>query len=164
MKIVDNFLTKEEFSIVKETLLGILFPWYVTYGISKHRFDDFYKEEGHQFVHMFYEDYKPNSQYYFDLMPLFLDKIQPKSLIRIKANLYPYFGKYVEHDMHRDWDFPHQGALFYVNTNNGYTILNDGTKIESIENRIAFFDTHELHRSTNCTDDKHRVVINFNFF
>jgi len=50
-------------------------------------------------------------------------------MIRVKANLYPKDEKFIEHDWHIDYNFNHNGAIFYVNTNNGYTILEDGTKI-----------------------------------
>ena len=59
--------------------------------------------------------------------------------------------------------FPHKGFLFYVNTNNGFTILEDGTKVESIANRALFFDSSKSHKSTTCTDEDIRVNININY-
>ena len=53
--------------------------------------------------------------------------------------------------------------IFFVNSNDGFTILDDDTMIESVENRILFFDSSKLHNSTNCTNEKVRVNINFNF-
>ena len=55
-------------------------------------------------------------------------------------------------------------SIFYVNTNNGYTEFEDGTKIESVANRMVTFPTNLKHRGTSCTDEKIRVVINFNYF
>jgi hypothetical protein len=55
-------------------------------------------------------------------------------------------------------------AIFYLNTNDGYTIFEkDGEKIDSLENRMLIFDSSERHSGTNCTDQKYRAVINFNF-
>lgn len=54
--------------------------------------------------------------------------------------------------------------IFYLNTNDGFTILNGETKINSVENRILLFDPSELHSSTTCTNDKCRVNVNFNYF
>ena len=87
-----------------------------------------------------------------------------KSLIRVKANLYPNQSIKEINEMHVDYDYKHKGAIFSVNTNNGGTLLKDGTKIDSLENRMLFFDASEEHDSVNCTDEKVRVNINLNYF
>ena len=76
----------------------------------------------------------------------------------------PSTPKIVYHDPHVDIPWQHKGAIFYVNTNNGVTVLEDGTEIESIENRLLLFDSSKEHSSTSCTDAKVRVNINFNYF
>ena len=55
-------------------------------------------------------------------------------------------------------------AILYVNSNNGYTLFEDGTKVESVENRIVLFDSNLRHTGTTCTEEKVRIVVNFNFF
>ena len=50
-----------------------------------------------------------------------------------------------------------------MNTCNGFTILDDGTKIDSIENRALLFDPSKLHHSTTCTDEKVRINIILNY-
>jgi hypothetical protein len=50
-----------------------------------------------------------------------------------------------------------------MNTNNGYTEFEDGTRVESVANRFISFPVGMKHRGTSCTDKKTRVVINFNF-
>ena len=84
-------------------------------------------------------------------------------MIRSKCNLYTKTEKLFEHKLHTDMPFPHKGFLFYVNTNNGFTILEDGTKVESIANRALFFDSSKSHKSTTCTDEDIRVNININY-
>ena len=66
--------------------------------------------------------------------------------------------------MHSDFPFDHNGAVFYLNTNNGYTKLHDGTRVCSKENRLLLFDAKLPHCSTNCTDQKIRLNINLNFY
>ena len=61
-------------------------------------------------------------------------------------------------------DYKHCGLIFYLNTNNGFTILDDGTKIESVENRALFFDPSKRHCSTTCTDSIFRSIIIINYF
>ena len=53
--------------------------------------------------------------------------------------------------------------MFYFNTCDGYTKLNDGTKVESVANRALFFDPSIPHQSTNCTNAKARFNININY-
>ena len=50
-----------------------------------------------------------------------------------------------------------------MNTNNGYTTFKDGTKVDSVANRMIIFDSELDHTGTTCTDQKSRVIINFNF-
>jgi hypothetical protein len=50
-----------------------------------------------------------------------------------------------------------------VNTNNGYTKFEDGTKVECVANRLLTFPTNIKHCGASCTDEKTRVVINFNY-
>ena len=55
-------------------------------------------------------------------------------------------------------------AIFYANTNNGYTKFENGLIVESVANRMVFFSADMKHTGTSCTDEKTRVVINFNYF
>ena len=93
-----------------------------------------------------------------------LNKIEVKALIRVKANLYTYAGTQIEHGFHRDQTYSHKGAILTINSNNGYTLFKDGTKIESIENRLLLFDPSEEHSSATCTDSAKRINININYF
>jgi hypothetical protein len=88
-----------------------------------------------------------------------------RQLQRIKANLYPRDTTFFEHAAHHDntWEDA-KGALFMVNTCDGYTKLHDGTKINSVGNRMLFFRPHLNHSSTNTTNTHCRVTINFNYF
>ena len=85
-------------------------------------------------------------------------------MVRARALLYVNQGKQIVHEKHIDYKFPHKTAVFYVNTNNGYTEFEDGTKVESVENRIVFFDGSIPHNSSTCTDQKIRSVISVNYF
>jgi hypothetical protein len=51
-----------------------------------------------------------------------------------------------------------------MNTNNGYTLLETGDKIESVENRLVLFPCNILHTGITQTDTKVRVLLTFNFF
>ena len=160
-KIIDNFLPKENFNIIKNLLFSSNFNWFYKPDVNTLNVDSpnmiFY------FVHVFYKKIS-NSEAFNIIDKNLLSFIDIKALIRVKANLYPNQHIKKENEFHTDYDFSHKGAIFYLNTNNGRTILNNDTKIDSIENRILFFDPSIPHDSENCTDQKVRVNININYF
>ena len=93
------------------------------------------------------------------------------SLWRIKANLLIRTPNIVENTFHVDiGDFSEEKlkqwttSILYINTNNGYTKFEDGTKVESVANRMVIFPSNMKHTGTSCTDEKRRIVINFNYF
>jgi len=160
-KIIDDALDKSAFFSLQKVLIDYsAFPWYygpsVTFiGDSENKYCLFY--------HLFYSGPRSMPSQYFNLILPILDIIKPNSLVRIKANLYPNSGDHHQHDMHVDYEFPHKGAIFFVNTNNGFTILEDGTKIENKENRLLLFDTSRPHTGTTSTDTTVRCNIIFNY-
>ena len=100
-----------------------------------------------------------------------MKKLNLLALTRIKANLFTRTSTIVENEFHVDitdlseetqkqWTI----SIFYMNTNNGYSEFEDGTKVESVANRMVTFPANVKHTGTSCTDEKTRVVINFNYF
>ncbi len=157
-KIIDNFLPQEDFLKIKNTIMGADFEWYFNPFVSNSNSND-----GFYFTHNFFKDYLPRSNK-INLLEHIIFKIKPRAIIRIKANFYPRTNKILEHDKHIDFHFENKGFIFYINNNDGYTRLNDGTIVESIENRGLFFDAHIEHNSSTCTNQFGRVNINFNYF
>jgi hypothetical protein len=158
-KIVDNFLPPELFRQVQALLMGGDLSWHysdVTSGV-------YTDEQFCYFTHTIYKDNVHHSNYFFNLVPMF-DLLGMKSLIRIKCNMYPKNHIVAQDPMHRDFEFPHTAAIFYVNTNNGPTVLHDGTKIAAVANRLLKFDGSLPHCSSRCSDQKVRVNISFNYF
>jgi hypothetical protein len=98
------------------------------------------------------------------LEPILL-KLNPSAILRIKANLTPRADKIIQHGFHVDIShFKGKTAIYYINTTNGYTVFENGTKIESVENRMVIFDSTIKHTGTTCTDSRNRCVINFNYY
>ena len=160
-QILDNFLDPADHLTLKTLMLGDEFSWNYHYRTtanpqSETDLDDFY------FVHHFYQAYEPRSRYINLLMPI-IAKINPKAIIRIKGNLYTRTSLIKHHLNHMDYRFDHEAAIYYVNSNDGLTVLDDGTQIESVENRLLVFDASKNHHSTTCTNAKARVNINFNY-
>jgi hypothetical protein len=159
-RIVDNFLNDNDFRFVCDQLTGDVFPWFfqkdINVGNDPVITDSF-------FTHVLFKDNKVNSEY-FDHFKFIVDAIDCKALIRFKINCYPPTEKIKIHDPHIDHNFEHKGFLLYINDNDGYTILEDGSKIESVANRALFFDASRPHQSTTATNVKARFNININYF
>jgi hypothetical protein len=158
-KIIDNFLSEDEYLKIRYMMLDDWrnFAWFYTPHVADEEDNNIY------FIHTFQEQkYDVESPYLHNLHTI-LKKLNIDDLWRVKGNLFPNQSKFIEHNTHVDYDEPHQAAIYYINTNNGYTKLEDGTKVDSVANRLLLFDGSKKHASTNCTNDKIRVNINFNY-
>lgn len=158
--IIDNFLDKKDFEHLNSSMLGTYFPWF--FNEMKTNFLD--SQYNFQFTHLFYDNLKQNSSY-FDIINPLICRLNPAALVRIKANLTPVADKKIVYDYHVDYtDIKCKTAIYYLNSNNGKTLFKDGTAIDSVENRLVYFDAAYSHTGTACTDEKVRCVININYF
>ena len=155
--VVDNFLKKEDYTNLRQMLESDNFPWYF-YLHTANKTNDIFN---YQFIHLFYRDNAPNSEYFNILKPL-IKQINPISLIRVKANLNPISHKLVKFDKHIDQVIKCKVAIYYINDNNGYTVIGK-KKIKSKSNRIVFFNSDLKHNGTNSTNCKNRTIVNLNY-
>ena len=173
MKIEDNFLEQKIFDELQAHMMGNNFDWYYNDGID-------YEYEGvvskyslnnlnYMFCHVFY--FRLYFSPHFEIIDSIIQKICSMSLWRIKANLLTRTPNIIKNAFHVDiLDLPEEKlkqwttSIFYINTNNGYTEFEDGTQVESVANRMVIFPSNMKHTGTSCTDEKTRVVINFNYF
>ena len=157
-KVIDNYLELDEHLILKTIMEADTFPWF--YNGEKVIGD---KTLFHyQFVHIFYINNNENSNFFKHLNQL-INKLKPESLVRIKANLNPVSHELIEYNTHQDQTFDCKAAIYYLNDNDGYTMIGK-EKVESKKNRIVLFKANEDHYGTNSTNCKNRMVINFNYF
>ena len=156
--VIDNFLPVENFKKLQSLLNEKRFNWLLsTYVANENDNSDIY------FVHQFYDDYKIISDFW-DLFGLFAEKLNANAFMRCKANLYVRNTYLIEHGKHVDYEFSHKGAILYLNTNNGFTRLSNDIVINSVANRVLFFDPSIPHNSTNCTDAPFRALLTANYF
>ena len=170
MKIEDNFLKQEDFDKIQK-LMGepSPLPWFYADRIV---FED---DDKFQFIHAFYDNHMPMSPFTNELDSI-INIIQPFSIVKIRAKLLTRTSEIVESSFHVDIPLLEENltqwttSIFYLNTNNGYTEFQDGriemenTKVKSIANRMVTFPANLRHRGTSCTNERKRVVINFNYF
>ena len=186
IEIIDNYLSEEGFREIESVLLSPNLRW--IYGSSTSLTEDYSKTEikpdgsydyestlssakyedldDIQFVCPFYDSHQwiENPKI---IAPL-IERVGEVSWIRIKANLLPHASKIFAKGGDTGWhqDNPFVGSttsIFYVNTNNGFTEFEDGTKVNSVANRIAIFPADMMHRGTSCTDSPVRIVVNLNY-
>jgi len=162
-EVFDNYLDDEIFKSIQSVFINNYnFPWYYHDGIAKKESDkDRYK---FQFIHMlFRENQGISSDYYQYIVPL-IEKINTPMLIRVKANLGTVTPEHIEGGFHVDTKFKHKTAVYYLNTNNGYTLFENGDKVESLENRLVVFDSDAPHTGVSQTDTNIRCLLNINYF
>lgn len=162
-KVIDNFLDDSTFLAIQNEICGHIFPWFQNDHVV---FPPIDKTDmwAWQLCHVFYLEMSPQSPQFSLLHPI-LRKLNPSAILRIKANLVPRADKIMEHGFHIDiTHFKGKTAVYYINSNNGFTMFEDGSKVESIANRMVIFDSTIKHTGTTCTDAKNRCVINFNYY
>jgi len=169
--ITDNFLPKEEFAILRNQITDAKhFPWYFSSVIAS---DQEVASPG-IFTHSVWRqdvtDLPPSFMY--NILAPILERLNVVVLYRIIINLNPrlsepYFSEFHsdirEENMERDAAALWTTSILYMNTNNGYTQLESGEKIESIANRLVSFPANTRHRICTQTDTQTRIVINFNY-
>ena len=161
MKIIDNFLPDQEFLDLQNTLMGSNMTWFYCPSILQ---NDKGQEnlEKFQFTHMFYVSGKKVSPF-FPIIENLLKKINYQEMFRIKVNLGTLMQKQIMTGFHSDTPFPCKTAIFYINSNNGYTLFENGEKIDSVANRFIEFDSELKHCGVTQTDTQVRCLINLNY-
>ena len=153
----DNFLDIKQFNKIKEVFFSEDIPW--SFGKVVPDLESSVSDiDNFQFSYTIL----PESPFYECLIPLF-DKMNMEVHFRVKINLNPKAYKIFEHGYHIDIPTPSKTAIFYLNTNNGYTAFETGEKVESVANRLVVFDSHIKHTGTTCTNQKARLVLNINY-
>ena len=170
LKIIDNFLDVSEFSTLINNTIGRSDGHQTEFRVVSNVENFGVREEDYwswYLVNMIYYEDIPQNEIYPNICNLFIPRFQHianfKTMIRIKMNAFPYTNVVKEHKGHIDFEYEHVGAVFSLNTCDGYTKFSDGTKSESIANRIVFFDASKEHSSTTTSNAKLRYNINFNF-
>ena len=170
VKIHDNFLTDQYVKHLQSIFFNQSFPWcyspFVGYNFQDTKISKEERDNHLYLIHKIYDNLRPieDSFQTFDQFLPILEALEVRSLVRIRALLYVNQTEQIKHESHQDAPYPMKAALVYLNDNNGYTGFEDGTKVDSVCNRLALFDGSIPHHSTTCTDAKERLVININYF
>jgi hypothetical protein len=158
IKVEDNFFEQATFDNIVTAITNDDFPWFFLNGIAnKEDFSDL------GFYHLLYHTHCPKSSFADFIMSPILKAVEPKAILRCRISSYLKGEKIIHHAWHKDFDYPNNAFMLYLNTNDGYTSFKDGTKIDCVANRAVFFNPQALHRSSNCTDQERRLVFTMNY-
>ena len=166
MEIIDYFLPKQNFDRLVKDCYSL--PFSIVDGVSgetsgtdKHDW-----QLTHWFYHLprFYDRPFEINNESFPLISEIMKKINILVLYRAKLNINYNTEEIYEHGYHIDIAAQNstyfENAIYYLNTNDGYTKFEDGTIIESVANRIVKFPSDIRHTGSSCTNAKYRMVRN----
>ena len=174
IQVIDNLLNPKQHKDIKNMMLkdGLL-PW--KYNDRKVSMGED-EVSNYQFTHLFYSFHSVTGttrhivSQQIDVVRPLLDKIGFVALHRVKANLEPVKPKRYKSEWHYDVAINNKPctfmttAIYYVNTCDGYTEFDDGTKVDCIANRLVRFSSDIKHRGVSQLNSKVKCVINLNYF
>ena len=157
IEIIDNFLPEEEFKSIQSFMMGGEFRWFYVEGTAT-------KDDGmYHMSHMFFQPEVGSNSEHLNMWNTFMNQVGAKQCTRIKANLTFKTPTIELTEYHIDYE-DIKTAIFYINTNNGYTEFESGVRVSSVANRVCIFDSNLKHRGTTHTEpDPRRIVVNFNY-
>lgn len=157
-KVVKDFLHPDMCNKIYSIMTSNNFPW--------HYIDSIATDEDNKrfyFTHMLILDSMINSSFHPSIHIPLEEKIDHKTILRSKCNLFVKENENFHSEKHVDHEFKHKVCLYYVNTNNGYTLLDNKIKVDSIANTALFFDGEIPHQAVSQTDTKVRLNINITY-
>ena len=148
MQIYDNFLSEEEFGLIRGYFINGNFPWY--YAPFANNTND--PEHYYQLSHVIYWSNLGKVSNAFDTIKPLVNKINPEILIKIKANFNPRSdgSKVCEYHIDTDFNFNTKTAIYYINTKN---LKNNNTEQHTLYSSIK-----NINQSIN---DVETVLYNF---
>ena len=160
-KIIKNFLPNDLFKSFQKVLFEGDIPWFWRKSQTPDSINDFY------FTHSFYYNFKVNSDLFDPFIIPILKKLNAGMVDEVRANLLLNRNKVYKSNLHIDKQYKNcSTAILYMNTNNGYTFLqdeNNRVKVLSEENKMLIFKNEIKHSAVSQTDVDNRIIININF-
>jgi len=180
-RVIEDFLPKKYFYLIKNEILGINFPWYFRDNITDNNKNIDNREYG--FSHKIYDrENNYSSSFHHILTGLYcniLEITEKENIDRCRLDMTTYGGEKFLHKYHVDLYKPHIACVFYINNSDGKTVLYDkkcfsSSDLENVnpdcltemirikpeENKLLIFDGSYLHTGQSPSNYKRRIVLN----
>ena len=154
---IDDFLPEEEFQEFLRFITEAEFPWYRGYKLGP----DDPTQPQIQLRHVFKHPEFGVSNHFEGYAPI---EAKFNQVVKAKLNLTFNSGEQQIGGWHYDYNKGSDNtiAILYMNDNNGFTLLEDGTRFYSKANRLAIFD-NVSHTDLTQTNTEERIVLNIGF-
>lgn len=189
---VEDLVCKSYQNHIFDRVTSKVFPWYFNPNLVTPKIQTTNKDLNHVgFNHFLYEEQKPVSPIYFEMMyPLVLqlsdlNLFQSNILERMRFNYTQKnsASSLQYHLPHTDSQYPHYNAIYYVNDSDGDTFIFNQTNKDfadplekCIDNdftikhrctpkkgKVVIFPGEYYHSSSFCRTNEYRIVLNMNF-
>jgi hypothetical protein len=161
-EVIDNFLEKEHFNLLKNFLLNEGTPWYFRKNDTKNS-----KNKNGYFNFTWYNNCKPCFPTLKEHLAPIFNKLDVFVPIQVRANMTFRDSDTIESAWHIDYDISASTtAILYFTTCNAKTLLqidNKEIKIDNFENRLLRFNTTINHKIIYQTDVYRRIIMNLNY-
>ena len=149
IKVINNFLDNTSLFFIVKNIKKNDFAWYWN--------------NNQKFLgHVFYKQYKIVSNKIFILQTL-EDKLKYKQVYESYVNYIPPSKNVTELEFNIDADLEGTTAIIDLNTNDGYTKIMGGPKIEAVENRCILMDSKLVRSYATSTNSEGRYFLNCTF-
>jgi|13_taG_2_1085334.scaffolds.fasta_scaffold09389_3 hypothetical protein len=157
--IVDNFVEENIFEQFKHsTLQNNEVPFF------PQNYDSYREDNNFYLSHIIYQNHKPKSSKVFSWLEQFVfPNLQIYILLKSSINLYTRTETQPQPKLERDYNYKFKTAILSLDTCNGYTILEDGTKFDSIQNRMIIFNSYTPYANVTCTDKNYKANLIINY-
>jgi hypothetical protein len=155
-EIKKNFLSPFFFNQIKNIVFSPRFKWEYSDIVAEYS-----KKDSFYFIHNLFVENSQRSEYFNMIFPI-LGKLNFNDIIRARVIMFTRRSTHDPDPFHIDFNINNDAYIYNLNTCNGYTLLDSGEKIESIENQIYKFDGKQKHASVAQTDTKIRIIISLN--
>tara|TARA_R110002020_G_scaffold52204_2_gene147006 strand:- start:554 stop:1033 length:480 start_codon:yes stop_codon:yes gene_type:complete len=158
LKIKNNFLPVKEFNDLKKLVFSNEFGWFY----RQHQVEE-YKDQPY-LCHSVISHGIVNSPFYESHFKCLLRELNANICSEIRVNLMVRDIERYKSAYHKDRPYECKTAIFYINSNDGYTqFKKTNKKVLSEENKILIFNSQEQHRAVSPINIFARCVVNINY-
>ena len=149
IKVINNYLNNNDFFIIKKLIQKDNIPWYLN------------KDEN-IFYHGMISKAEINS-IFINIVDPFLKAIEHKKILDLHVQYFSYTKQINKSKPHIDVNENSRTSILFLDTNDGYTEIIGGPKVNSQENRVFSFPSKMPHIHTSTTNENGRYVINMSY-